>query len=105
MGDFQFNHNRVYFNWQAEPLRDPGTIFNCDDGIFYDSADGTSMGQHFGKMYVKKLYRCGMRKPHGCKVKIGRNSEYLVGKTEGRETYDSKVHVEWSVTFRAVGRR
>jgi hypothetical protein len=104
-GNFDFNHNRVYFDWQAEPRREPGTIFNCDDGIFYDQADGTNMGQHFAKMFVKNLYRCGMRKPRRCTAKIGRKSDYPFHKVEGRETFDSKVHVEWSVTFRAVGKR
>jgi hypothetical protein len=99
-GSFEFSHNRVYLDWEAEP-----ETLGCDDGIQYDAADATRMGQHFGRMVVKTLWRCGIRKGRRCKITIGRSSDYPFQATQQEETYTSNVHVDWSVTLRVISRR
>ncbi len=100
-GSFGFNRNRVYLNWALEP--EPA--IGCDDGVVYDSKSEAPNGAGYGKLDVKKLYRCGFRKPRRCKLTIGRSSNFSFHDTKGPASYTSTVHIEWSVTFVAVGRR
>jgi hypothetical protein len=46
-----------------------------------------------------------MRKPHRCERTVGAASDYPFQVTQNEITYTSNVHTEWSVTFRAVGKR
>ena len=73
--------------------------------MIYDHRIATAFGQPYARLYVKQLYRCGMRKPRGCKRTVGAASDYPFQATQKRPAYTSNVHTEWSVTFRAVGKR
>lgn len=86
--------NRVVLSWEVEP-----ETIGCLDGFTYDYRV-----QHFAKLYEKQLYRCGMRRPRGCRLTIGGSADYPSQTTQDDITYTSNVHVAWSVTLRAVGR-
>jgi hypothetical protein len=84
----------------AWPL-EPETI-GCGDGIVYPL--DFRYGWEAATLRLKQLYRCGLRKPRRCKMTIGRERTYVHNVTDGGMTYESTVHVKWSMTFVAAGR-
>jgi hypothetical protein len=92
--------NPVYRLHPAWPL-EPETI-GCGDGIVYPLDFG--YGWEAATLRLKQLYRCGLRKPRRCKMTIGRERTYVHNQTDGGVTYESTVHIKWSMTFQAAGR-
>jgi hypothetical protein len=86
------------FGW-ARPLRCERHRLPAHDRI------ATAFGQPYARLYAKQLDRCGMRKPHRCERTVGAASDYSFQATQNEITYTSNVHTEWSVTFRAIGKR
>jgi hypothetical protein len=60
------------------------------------------------KLDLRKLFRCGIRKPRGCRLTIGGSRSYTVDKSGsspgGNERFTGSSRVFWSITFVAVGR-
>lgn len=85
----------VYLEWQIEPS---GSEIGCDKGEVFDF-NREGIGQSYARLFYEKLYRCGLRKPRTCKLKIGGSRDFPHHVTQGDATYDSSVHTDWSVTF------
>jgi hypothetical protein len=95
-GDY---HYAVYPAWSD----DPSDALGCDSGTY-----ALSEGDYAAVLDLLKLYRCGVAKPHGCRVTVGRSKDipFHVSEaaSETTEVYDATVHIEWSATFTAAGK-
>ncbi len=98
------SRNRITLFWQKEPWIEPGTPTGCFTGEVYDFHSDAPAGAGYAKLNTKALYRCGVRKPRTCKFKIGSSTDFPYHVTQGDATYDSSVHIDWSVTFKRVRR-
>jgi hypothetical protein len=103
-GNYKSDRNRAALEWQIEPIVPPHEPTNCSDGLIYQPGRYGAYGAPSATFSMKQLYRCGMRRPRRCRITIGGRSDYPYHKVDQNTTYTSSVHIEWSVTFRAVGR-
>ena len=92
--------NPVYQIAPGWPL-EPETI-GCSDGIFFPPT--FSRGWEAAPLHLRQLYRCGIRKPRGCRMTIGRDRTYVFNKEDRGTTYTSTMHIKWSILFQAAGR-
>jgi hypothetical protein len=97
---------RAHLQWQLEPDTE-----GCIVAIFlYSAAKATDPWDGVAAPFdPKKLYRCGMARPRGCRITIGGNRTYtsheeLPVKDGPGTTIDIKLHIAWKLTFVAVGR-
>ena len=88
---------RLHIGWPLEP-----ETIGCGDGITYPPDFG--YGWEAAQLRLKQLYRCGLRKPRGCRMTIGRERTFVNDQMDGDMHYTSTVHIKWSMTFVAVGR-
>jgi hypothetical protein len=99
-GELMKNLNRLYLAWELTP---PDTT-GCDDMLEFDVRYMNPGGGAAAALDLKKLYRCGVRNPHGCTLTIHGQTRYAARHDEGPETFDSTYTIEWSATFKAAGR-
>jgi hypothetical protein len=106
-GSYLHAINKVYLSWPFQlPLA-------CTIGVKVWSTDVEVPQESVARpLDLEKLYACGKRKPRGCKLTLSGSKNYSyrdeqkgVGypDREGLTTYTGKSHVEWSITFVAVG--
>jgi hypothetical protein len=87
----------VELQWQLEPEN-----IGCSDGISFPL--DYDYGWNAAPMRARQLYRCGMKKPRGCKLTIGRDRTYVFDQTDGVTTYTTNMHVTWSIVLSAAGK-
>ena len=88
---------RIAPEWPLEP-----ETIGCSDGIRFP--DGFRYGWESAQLRLRQLYRCGIRKPRGCRMTIGRDRTFVFNQTDRGTTYASTVHIKWSIMFQAAGR-
>ena len=96
---------RVFFSWEWEREH-----LNCQIGSMWLGIDPQQ--QVARPLDFKKLHRCGIKKPRGCRLTIGgaKNFSYSADTKggdllrRGNTEYRGKSRLEWSVTFVAIGR-
>lgn len=99
--------SRVHLQWQLEPDTE-----GCIVAIFLYGGL-TKVPDPWERVAAlldsKKLYRCGMARPRGCRITIGGKKTYTDHREEKSETaptttIDTVLHIEWKLTLVAVGR-
>lgn len=90
---------RVYLDWMLEP---EGSHVDCPGGEM--GAVHPPEGA-LASLDMRKLYRCGVRKPRGCKLTIRGQRSYSVNESAGEgQSSTGSGRIEWSATFVSTGR-
>lgn len=90
---------RVSLNWQMEP---EGSHVDCPGGTMrpVDPAETAK-----ASLDLRRLYRCGMRKPRGCKLTIRGQRSFSVSTSSGEgQSSTGNSRIAWSITFVSAGR-
>lgn len=92
--------HRVYLAWLVEP------DLPCRTGE--DGVRGVSFPTEAARQVLdlEKLYRCGVRKPRGCRLTLGGRKSFSAESTSegGAGVHSGSSSVEWSVTFVSIGK-
>ncbi len=89
----------VALDWQLEP---EGSHVDCPGGTMrpVDPAETARAA-----LDLRKLYRCGMRKPRGCKLTIRGQRSFSVSRSSGEgQSSTGNSRLAWTVTFVSAGR-
>jgi hypothetical protein len=98
-----WNTKRVFLSWQLEP---EGAGVGCLTGQMWRLAVPGEEAK--ATLDLQKLYRCGARKPRGCRFTIRGSHTHAHSTTQpnpdGATVDVGNGQIRWSVTFVARGR-